>query len=235
MKLLIAAITFAATLGVLFLIEAGKSPKEDYAQIVNTLKKSDVSVTVSVTPSPIKIQLRTPAPTQTATPTPTPSHTPSRTPTPTPIHTSTPSRTPTPTPTPIPITTPAPTPTPTPPPSETPIPTPIPTPTPLPSSQSSQQELISVVSLTSPIKRGLTAELNITTLPDAQCSIKVILPSGNESGASGLKTPIVSTPGNIKWSWKIGGSTNPGTATINLSCSENGQSFSKSLQMVITE
>jgi competence ComEA-like helix-hairpin-helix protein len=123
MKLLIAAITFAATLGVLFLIEAGKSPKEDYAQIIEALKTE-----ASITPTPVKTpkqsspspqnspanQSAAPTPTKTSTSAPTPSQTPNRTPVPT--RTPTPVRTPTPTPTPTPI------------PSETPTPTPSATP-----------------------------------------------------------------------------------------------------------
>ena len=89
MKLLIAAITFAATLGVLFLIEAGKSPKEDYAQIIEALKTE-----ASITPTPVKTpkqsslspqnspanQSAAPTPTKTSTSTPTPSATPAPTP-----------------------------------------------------------------------------------------------------------------------------------------------------------
>ena len=85
MKLLIAAITFAATLGVLFLIEAGKSPKEDYAQIIEALKTE-----ASITPTPVKTpkqsspspqnspanQSAAPTPTKTSTSAPTPSATP---------------------------------------------------------------------------------------------------------------------------------------------------------------
>ncbi len=85
MKLLIAAITFAATLGVLFLIEAGESPKEDYAQIIETLK-TEASITPTLvktpkqsSPSPQNSpanQSAAPTPTKTSTSAPTPSATP---------------------------------------------------------------------------------------------------------------------------------------------------------------
>ena len=93
MKLLIAAITFVATLGMLFLIETGKSPKKDYAQIVEALKDGNVSAAVSVAPSPIKTQFRATAP----MPTITPVFTPTPIPSPTPVRTSMPSPTPLPT------------------------------------------------------------------------------------------------------------------------------------------
>lgn len=94
MKLLIAAITFVTTLGILFLIETGKSPKEDSARIIEALKEGNMSTVVSVMPSPIKIPLPTPAPTQ--TPTKTPSSTPpsvSPSPFPTPSETPPPATT----------------------------------------------------------------------------------------------------------------------------------------------
>lgn len=132
MKLLVAGITFAVTLGMLFLIEAGKLPKEDYAQIIEALKEENTNTVVSATPSrtPISTPIRTPTPTSTSTPTPqnspaarqtsstpTPTQTPARTPSPTPLPASLPSSpassaTPTPTPTLTP--TPSPTLTPTP-------------------------------------------------------------------------------------------------------------------------
>lgn len=63
MKLLVAVITFALTLGGLFLIETVRSPKEDYAQIIEALKEGNTSATVSVAPSPIKGQFQTLIPT----------------------------------------------------------------------------------------------------------------------------------------------------------------------------
>lgn len=93
MKLLITAITFAATLGILFLIETGKSPKEDYAQIIEALMDENTNTIVSATPSPTKVHtfVTTPTPLPTGpSPSPTPSTTlastlpPSTTPKPTP-------------------------------------------------------------------------------------------------------------------------------------------------------
>ncbi len=120
MKLLIAAVTFAATLGMLFLIEAGKSPKEDYAQIIEALKDENANATASAVPSPTKTWAPTltpalapiptiaptpsPAPQNSPaagqTPMPTPTQAPSPSPTPMPVQASAPQSTPTPSPTP---------------------------------------------------------------------------------------------------------------------------------------
>jgi hypothetical protein len=111
MKLLIAVITFALTLGGLFLIETTKSPKENYAQIIEALKEGNTSTVVSAAPSPARTrnQFQTPASTPTSVeagllqgmPTPVPQKSPTMrqmsTPTPTqtlgPIPTSTPIQT----------------------------------------------------------------------------------------------------------------------------------------------
>ncbi len=116
MKLLIAAVTFAATLGMLFLIETGKSPKEDYAQIIEALKQGDTDTTSSVAPSPIKSRTPTSTPTltpvsiPTLSPAPQSSSTARQAITPTPIQTFSSTATPTPimtpTPTPVPSNTP---------------------------------------------------------------------------------------------------------------------------------
>ena len=128
MKLLIAAVTFAATLGMLFLIETGKSPKEDSARIIEALKEGNASAAVSATPSPIKVRTPTPTPVLTPLYTPTPAPTrrsdsvASQTPTPIPTQTSSPI----PTPAPIQAVLSQPSPTLSPSPSPTTTPTPIP-------------------------------------------------------------------------------------------------------------
>jgi competence ComEA-like helix-hairpin-helix protein len=132
MKLLIAAITFAATLGMLFLIETAKSPKEDYAKIIEALKSESTDNTAIATPSLTKTEFLTPASTPTRTQTQVPAL--SRTSTPLPAPTS-PLSTPTPTPTPSPI------------PSETPISTPTPSATPTPAPSQSEKININTAGL----------------------------------------------------------------------------------------
>jgi hypothetical protein len=67
MKLLVAVITFALTLVGLFFIETVKSPKEDYAQIIEALKEGNINTAISVAPSPTKNKFQVAAPNHTFT------------------------------------------------------------------------------------------------------------------------------------------------------------------------
>jgi hypothetical protein len=214
MKILVAAITFALTLGGLFLLEAGRPSKENYAQVIEALKEGNISSTVSLVPSPIKSWAKnpilTPALTKLESPrgilTPALTQAPIQTLSPTGISIS-------------PIF------------STTPTLTLAPSPTP----KEAEQGFINVTSITSPAKQNSTAQLSISTLPAAQCLIKVVLPSGNQSTAKGLEEKIADFSGNIAWSWKINWNTMPGIANISITCSKGGQVFSKSLQIIIIE
>ena len=243
MKLLVAAIAFGVTIGGLFLFENYKTtPKEeDYAQIVQGLsnqnqtttpstKKSSKSspltllttnsATASPTPPSSTAPSTIPKPTYTIYPTPTPLKNPTSSPQTT--SSPTPASTTVPTPSPYPSISSQPSPTAT---EGTATPSPIPEPT----------GQITIVSLTSPVKQNTTAQLNIQTTPTTQCSIKVTLPSGGQSSAGGLEAKTADNSGTITWSWKINWNTTPGTANIDIGCSKDGQSFSKSLQMTIIE
>ncbi len=120
MKLLLAAVTFMATLGMLFLIGTGRPPKEDYARIVESLRERDAGVVVSVAPSLVKTRTFAQTPTltpliSTLAPSPAPQNTPATSqisitlPVPTQTSSLTATLTPTPIPTPSPSVTPAPT------------------------------------------------------------------------------------------------------------------------------
>src|SRR3989344_5442501 len=222
MRLLVVAVTFGVTIGGLFLFENYKTaPKEEnYAQIVQNLQNQ--SPTRTPTPKsttnkiPVKAPINSPAPSFMVTPTITPlPASPTSSPTPTPLE-------PTATDSSLPLM------------GQAPSPSPTPTPTPTPQS-SQQNEQLTVVSLTSPVKQNSTAQLDIKTTPEAQCAIKVTLPSGSQSTAKGLEDKTADNSGSITWSWKINWNTTPGTANIDVICSKNGQSFSKSLQMEIIE
>lgn len=169
-------------------------------------------------------------------------------PTPLPSATSVPSSSsPSPTPAQTPETSAAPTQTPASSPETTPTAAPTPTtaiPTSTPSATPSPDYTVTLVSLTSPIKRGSTAKLEIETAPEAQCSLKVTLPSGSISGAKDILTgqPLgtfkaADSSGYVTWQWQIGGSTtaSPPDASIDINCSSNGESYSKILQMTITK
>lgn len=53
---------------------------------------------------------------------------------------------------------------------------------------------------------------------DSSCSLSVVLPSGYSSESRGLGRSAANAQGNVTWSWKIGTSTNPGTATATVAC-----------------
>lgn len=228
MRLLVAAITFAMTIGGLFLFENYKTrpPEENYAQIIQELKNRGQNNTAA--PKPLNQSGKTPTklPTQSKIQT-----TVSPSGSPTLSFTTAPAITPQSSPPSPPTATPAPS-TSSGFPASTPTTTPILTSTPQPSPQNDQ---IIVISLTSPVKQNSTAKLDIKTLPEAQCAIKVTLPSGSQSTAGGLEAKIADNSGAITWSWKINWNTTPGTANIDLTCSKDGQGFSKSLQMIIIE
>jgi hypothetical protein len=218
MKLLVTIITFALTLGGLFLIETGRSSKENYAQIIEMLKDKNISVTAPIVSSPIKSRFQS----QAAIPAPTrPGSFQS---TPISALTITPAQNSSPEPSFIkPSLSPA---------ISTAF---ISTPTPSSEIQETRQGFIDIVSITSPIKQNSTAQLNISTLPNAQCFISVMLPSGNRSSAKGLEAKKADPLGNVSWLWKINWRTTPGIANIEVTCAKDGQDFSKSLQMTIIE
>ena len=50
------------------------------------------------------------------------------------------------------------------------------------------------------------------------CSLYVVLPSGYSSESPGLGHSATNAEGNVTWTWKIGTSTDPGTATATVTC-----------------
>ena len=63
-----------------------------------------------------------------------------------------------------------------------------------------------------------------TSVAGQSCSLSVVLPSGYVSESSGLGRATSSSAGNVRWSWRIGTSTDPGTATANVTCGANTSS-----------
>ena len=159
--------------------------------------------------------------------------------TPTPNHTNPPIVTPlpttprTPTPNPTIIITPTPTPVFSIAPTQIPqiTQTPIPTPTP---EQNQSTEIIILSPLPIIYRQRADAELKIHILPQAQCSIKLTLPSGGISSAKGLEPKTADNTGAITWTWGVSWNTKTGTGKIELVCTRNDQSFSKSISMSIT-
>jgi phosphatidylserine/phosphatidylglycerophosphate/cardiolipin synthase-like enzyme len=57
-----------------------------------------------------------------------------------------------------------------------------------------------------------------TSAAGQSCALSVVLPSGYVSQSSGLGVTSASAVGNLSWHWRIGTSTDPGTATATVSC-----------------
>jgi hypothetical protein len=83
---------------------------------------------------------------------------------------------------------------------------------------------VEFVSLPNPAPRGGVAHLSASTSPGATCSIIVVWPSGNKSGAGGLKAlPTAGDDGVVSWSWNAASTTKPGTAKATVTCSLSGK------------
>ena len=74
---------------------------------------------------------------------------------------------------------------------------------------------IVLVSLTTPVSQNDTATISIKGEPNTEYDIGVYYSSG-ASKASGLDNKISDSSGNVSWSWKVGGKTNPGTYKITI-------------------
>lgn len=84
--------------------------------------------------------------------------------------------------------------------------------TPPPAAPVSVQTL-DIISVTSPIGGGQNATLIAKGKPNTEYDIKVVYSSG-ESKAKGLDNMVSDASGNVRWTWKVGNGTKPGTYTI---------------------
>ncbi len=76
---------------------------------------------------------------------------------------------------------------------------------------------IQITSVTSPVRPGTNARLEILTTPGAECAITVVYMSG-PSRARGLEPKFADTGGQIAWVWRVGTNTTPGTWPIFVEC-----------------
>jgi hypothetical protein len=78
---------------------------------------------------------------------------------------------------------------------------------------------VTITSVVASIRPGDYESLSAhSTTADDSCSLSVVLPSGYSSESSGLGRAAANAEGNVTWSWKIGTSTDPGTATATVTC-----------------
>lgn len=78
---------------------------------------------------------------------------------------------------------------------------------------------LTITSIVATIARGAYESLSAHA-PRAHetCSLAVVLPSGRTSAARGLEPALTDGGGDVTWHWRIGTSTDPGTATATLTC-----------------
>ena len=91
---------------------------------------------------------------------------------------------------------------------------------------------IGVVSLTSPAARNSNATLTIQTTPSASCTVTVHYKSG-PSKAQGLSPKLADTNGQCSWTWRVGTTTTPGTWSVSVTATLNGQSPSLSIPFIV--
>jgi cardiolipin synthase A/B len=78
---------------------------------------------------------------------------------------------------------------------------------------------VAITSVVATVRPGDYESLSAhSTRADNSCSLSVVLPSGYASESSGLGHAVANADGNVTWSWRIGSSTDPGTATATVTC-----------------
>ncbi|MGC2169565.1 MAG: phospholipase D-like domain-containing protein [Acidimicrobiales bacterium] len=89
-----------------------------------------------------------------------------------------------------------------------------PTPTPVASGAG-----VTITSIVASISPGSYETLSAhASRANETCTLSVVLPSGYTSEASGLGQAATSAAGNVTWNWRIGTSTDPGTARATVAC-----------------
>jgi hypothetical protein len=79
---------------------------------------------------------------------------------------------------------------------------------------------VTVTSLEASVTPGAEDSLSVhSPKPDDSCDLSVTLPSGYVSQSHGLGAARANAAGDVTWTWEIGPSTDPGTATATITCS----------------
>ena len=91
---------------------------------------------------------------------------------------------------------------------------------------------LQIVSVTSPVKAGDSANLVAKTKPNAECTITVYLKS-DTSGAAGLTKKNADSDGKASWTWKVGSSTTHGEYKIVVTAGLNGETVSQTTYFTI--
>lgn len=88
---------------------------------------------------------------------------------------------------------------------------------------------LTVLELTATVSKGNKATVTIQGLPNTEYTIKVRYSSGYSS-AAGLEPKTSDAGGVCSWTWKVGGSTKPGTYPITISDGTNTYTLSFTVQ-----
>jgi hypothetical protein len=79
---------------------------------------------------------------------------------------------------------------------------------------------VRLTSVPAPASIGGFATIGARTSAGAGCSVRVTLPSGRISTVAALAVrQVADGSGNVAWTWRVGSTTKPGTATALVSCS----------------
>src|SRR3990170_9071596 len=76
---------------------------------------------------------------------------------------------------------------------------------------------IKVISVTSPVKPGGPARVEVQTAPAAVCDIEVVYRSG-PSRAAPLRPRRADAKGRVVWLWRVGRQTATGKASVMVEC-----------------
>ena len=76
---------------------------------------------------------------------------------------------------------------------------------------------IKVISVTSPVKPGGPARVEVQTVPAAVCDIEVVYRSG-PSRAAPLRPRRADAKGRVAWVWRVGRQTATGKASVMVEC-----------------
>lgn len=115
-----------------------------------------------------------------------------------------------------------------------PTPTPVPTVTPEAIVPVTGALTITKAILTSPIHRGDEASLTIQTQPGATCTSVVSYASGT-SNAAGLGDQMADSSGQIRWVWKVGTNTTPGSWRFEVYCALAGKAATASIPFEVIQ
>lgn len=102
----------------------------------------------------------------------------------------------------------------------------------LAATEASGEQLLDIVSVTSPVLKGDNASLTVHTAAGVPCQITVYYKSG-ASKAKGLEAKNADDNGNVTWTWKVGSATTAGDWKIVVKVIIDGQEVTKEVYFTV--